>query len=170
MRVPCPYSFRPAGADDLPMLAGWLATPALREWWGDPQEELALMTEDLPNTLMEQQIVSHNDEPFGYVQSYPCTIWRSPQFAGFNRHARAVDTFIGVPDMIGQGHGSGMLRHYAETLIENGAPDVLIDPDPSNERAVRAYRRAGFADHSTRPCEDGTPVLVMTYRPAPSFL
>ncbi len=52
-----PYSFHAALPADLPLLAEWLATPALREWWGDPVEELALLTEDLANPLMDQRIV-----------------------------------------------------------------------------------------------------------------
>ncbi len=165
--MPDRYSFHALTKADLPMLATWLDTPALRQWWGDPAEELALITEDLSNPLMDQQIARFDDQPFGYLQSYPCTIWRAPQFAGRNRHARAVDTFIGIDSLRGRGHGSAMLCRYAERLLQQGAPEVLIDPDPANERACNAYRRAGFVDIDTRPCEDGTPVIVMAFRPTP---
>lgn len=34
--TPDPYAFREMTADDLPMIARWLATPEVVEWWGDP--------------------------------------------------------------------------------------------------------------------------------------
>ena len=58
-----------------------------------------------------------------------------------------------------------MMRNYAQTLTFAGAPVVRTDPDPSDERAVRAYRRAGFATVAIRPGEDGDPVLVMRFDP-----
>ena len=79
--------------------------------------------------------------------------------------ARAVESCIGVPDMSGQGLGAAMMRIYAQTLMSAGAPAVRTDPDPSNERAVRAYRRAGYANVAIRPGEDGDPVLVMRFDP-----
>lgn len=152
-------------ATDLPMMAGWLATPALRQWWGDPVEQLALATEDLDNPLMDQKITCLDGMPFGYVQSYPCAAWGAPQFADMPDNACAVDTCIGVSELLGKGHGAAMVRLYAQTLIVAGAPVVVTDPDPSNERAVRAYRRAGFQDVAIRPGEDGDFVLVMHFDP-----
>ena len=45
------------------------------------------------------------------------------------------------------------------------APAVVIDPDPDNERAVRAYRRAGFRDVALRRDGDGDMTLVMRFDP-----
>ncbi len=163
--MPDAYALRAFTRADLPMMADWLATPALRAWWGDPGEQLALVTEDLDNPLMDQRIATHAAAPFGYVQSYPCQHWGAPQFHDQPGDARAMDTCIGVPAMLGQGHGAAMVRIYAQTLLTEGAPAVVIDPDPANTRAVHAYRRAGFRDIATRPCEDGTPVVVMRFDP-----
>ena len=151
---------------DLPMMAEWLETPGLRQWWGDPVEQLALLAEDLDNPLMDQQIACLAGVPFGYVQSYPCAAWGAAQFADMPDDARAADTCIGVPHLRNQGYGANMLRLYAQTLLSNGAPAVVIDPDPSNERAVRSYRRAGFRDIAIRAGEDGDDVLVMRFDPS----
>lgn len=164
------YHFRPFTRAELSLLAQWLETPALRQWWGDPATELALLTEDLDNPLMDQRIVSLGPQPFAYVQSYPSDAWGAPHLADFPPGTRAVDTCIGVPALLGQGHGAAFLRLYAQAQLANGAPAVVIDPDPSNERAVRSYRRAGFCDIAIRPCEDGDPALVMAWQPSrPSF-
>jgi aminoglycoside 6'-N-acetyltransferase len=160
------YALRPFTAADLPMMAQWLQTPAVREWWGDPVKELSLVTADLDDPLMDQRIATLGGIAFGYVQSYPCQHWPAPHFHDQPRDARAMDTCIGVPAMLGQEHGAAMVRLYAETLLATGAPAVVIDPDPANLRAVRAYRRAGFRDIAVRVDGEGDPVLVMRFGPA----
>ncbi len=167
--MPDPYALRAFTATDLPMMADWLATPHLREWWGVPAEELALLTEDLDNPLMDQQIGLVDASAFAYLQSYPCQAWGAPQFGDRPDGSHSVDMCVGPPDMLGRGHGAEILRLYANTLIARGATEVLIDPDPDNERAVRCYRRAGFRDMAIRPGEDGTPVLVTDFHPEPAF-
>jgi aminoglycoside 6'-N-acetyltransferase len=159
------YALRAFSAADLPMMADWLQTPALRQWWGDPAEELALVTEDMDNPMMDQQIGTLSDRPFAYLQSYPCHAWGAPQFMDRPEGSHSIDMCVGPPDMLGQGHGSTILRLYANTLLAGGATAVLIDPDPGNERAVRSYRRAGFRDVAIRNGEDGDPVLVMDFQP-----
>ena len=67
--MPDAYDLRAFSAADLPMMADWLATPHLRQWWGDPATELALVTEDLANPLMDQQIGTHAGSAFAYLQS-----------------------------------------------------------------------------------------------------
>lgn len=148
------------------MMAQWLQTPAVREWWGDPATELALVSEDLDNVLMDQRIASFDGVPFGYVQSYPCAAWGAPHFHNQPDDARAMDTCIGVPALLGKGHGAAMVRLYAERLLAEGAAAVVIDPDPTNLRAIHAYHRAGFHDIAVRPGEAGDAVLVMRFDPA----
>jgi aminoglycoside 6'-N-acetyltransferase len=71
-----------------------------------------------------------------------------------------VDPFIGEAHMIGQGHGSAMLRAFVDRLFARGRACALIDPDPTNLRAVNAYRRAGFTLIEERQTEWG-PVVLM---------
>src|SRR5437899_1184927 len=55
------YRFRPMAADDLPLVRRWLETPHVSEWWGDPPDQLTLVTEDLDEPAMDQYIVRHHD-------------------------------------------------------------------------------------------------------------
>jgi len=155
------YTLRPVSADDLPMLRRWLQSPAAREWWGDPDEQYALLEEDLSNPLMRMRIVSLDGRPFAYVQDYDVGSWPQDHLARLPRGTRAVDTFIGEPQMVGAGHGSAFLRLVAEALIGEGAPCVAIDPDPANERARRAYARAGFVEEGLAPTPEGPAVLMV---------
>jgi len=156
------YTFRPAERSDLPMLAGWLRTPEVVRWWGEPAAQYALLEEDLGNPLMAMRIVSLNDQPFAYCQHYDVGSWPQQHFAGMPAGTRAIDAFIGEPAMLGCGHGSRFLRQLAEQLLREGAPLVAIDPDVVNLRARRAYARAGFRGDSVVETAEG-PAILMTF-------
>lgn len=160
------YGFRPLTRGDFPLLRSWLARPHVRAWWGEPEEEIALIEEDIANGPTDMRIVTHDGTPFAYIQDYPAHHWHMPHYADFPAGTRAIDTFVGEPAMLGKGHAAGYLRQRAEALLDEGFPVVVIDPDPANERAVRCYRRAGFAGDRVLPCEDGDPVIVMEFRRA----
>ena len=162
------YALRPFMRHDLPMMAEWLATPAVQEWWGDPiAEQLCRPTNHLDDPLMDQRIATFDGADFGYVQGTPWSRWPGGalQFHDQPEDAPAMDVMLGVPAMLGHGYGTAMVRFYAQTLLREGAPAVVIDPPPANLRAVTAYRRAGFRDVAIRPGEDGDPVLVLRFDP-----
>lgn len=77
-----PYAFRPMTSADLPRIRRWLATPHVREWWGDPAEQYALVSGDLDEPAIDQFIVSKAASDFGYLQCYDLTAWNS----GFGEH------------------------------------------------------------------------------------
>jgi aminoglycoside 6'-N-acetyltransferase len=159
---PKDYSFRAVTAADLPMLARWLRAPLVMAWWGDPEEQYALLQEDLANPLMTMRIVSHLGKPFAYAQDYDVGSWPQAHFARLPAGARSIDAFIGEPDMTGRGHGPAFLRLLAQRLVAEGAPAVVIDPDVDNLRARRAYSKAGFGGEDVVETRDG-PVVLMTF-------
>lgn len=168
---PPDYAFLPVTRADFPLLRGWLAEPHVQEWWDAPEREMRMIERDLENgpvdmRPVDMRIVSHEGRPFAYVQDYPARHWDMPHYADLPEGARAIDTFLGPPDMLGRGHAAAYLRQRAGDLLKAGAPAVVIDPSPDNARAVRAYRRAGFTGDTIRPCENGGPVIVMKFRPA----
>ena len=157
-----PYSFRPATRDDLALLRAWLSTPEVVRWWGDPQEQYAMLQAALSEPRMVMRIVALDGRPFGYVQDYGLDVWPQAHFACLPQGARGVDAFVGVPEMIGQGHGSAFLRERAMQLIAAGAACVAVDPDASNLRARRAYAKAGFLGERVVATQAG-PVVVMVF-------
>jgi aminoglycoside 6'-N-acetyltransferase len=155
------YTFRPAGAHDLPMLEGWLRTAEVVRWWGDPREQAALLREDLDDPRMVMRIVSLAGRPFAYAQDYDVHTWPQPHFAQLPPGTRSIDSFIGEPDMIGKGHGARFLNLLAQRLRAAGAPVVAIDPDVENLRARRAYAKAGFRGETLIDTGEGSAVLML---------
>jgi aminoglycoside 6'-N-acetyltransferase len=154
------YHFRPLTCADLPMVARWLGTPEVLRWWGDPKEQIDLITEDLDEPLMRQWIVEHQSRAFAYLQAYPANAWPQTHLTHLPNGAVVIDAFIGEPAMLGCGHGSAFLHVIGEKLLAEGAPIVAIDPDRDNHRARRAYTRAGFVEESIVETANG-PVVVM---------
>jgi aminoglycoside 6'-N-acetyltransferase len=109
---------------------------------------------------MAQFIVWTGGRPFAYLQCYNLSDWNT----GFGEHpagTRGLDQFIGEETMLGRGHGSGFIRQFAETLLRDGAPRVVIDPDPENLRAIRAYEKAGFQKANVVMTPDGEALLMI---------
>jgi len=152
------YGFRPVTRDHLAMLRIWLGEPHVMRWWGDPDEQIGLITRDIDEPAMELWIVSVAGQPFAYVQSY------DPHAFGILLDqppgTRGVDPFIGLPDHINAGHGSRFLAAFSKRLLAAGAPRVIIDPDVDNRAAIRAYEKAGFRRIDERIL-DGAPVVLM---------
>jgi aminoglycoside 6'-N-acetyltransferase len=153
------YAFRAMSAADLPLVRRWLETPEVVRWWGEPNEQYALVSGDLDHPDMDQFIVSIDRLPFAYIQCYALSTWNQgfgPQPGG----TRGIDQFIGEPDLIGRGHGSHFIRQFSDRLLRSGRPRVVTDPDPENGRAIRAYEKAGFTRDRVVATPDG-PALLM---------
>jgi aminoglycoside 6'-N-acetyltransferase len=162
------YQFRPFGTADFAMIRQWLGMPHVVEWWGDPDEQFELVSSDLAEPAMEQFIVATQgplgDEPFGYLQCYDLRAWSDPGLGPQPDGTRAIDQFIGRPDMVGRGHGSGFIRSFADEWLQRGIPRIITDPDPANARAIRAYEKAGFVRDRIADTVEG-PALLMVRNP-----
>jgi aminoglycoside 6'-N-acetyltransferase len=157
------YAFRPMSVTDLPTVRRWLETPHVAQWWHDPAEQFELVSGDLGHPDMAQFIVTADAREFAYLQRYNISAWNTgfgPQPEG----TRGLDQFIGEADMLERGHGSAFLRAFADNLFLSGTPRVVIDPDPGNARAIRAYEKAGFSRDRVIDTPDG-PALLMIRNP-----
>jgi aminoglycoside 6'-N-acetyltransferase len=158
------YEFARATPDDIPLLARWLERDHVRRWWGDPDEELAEIARIFGDPSMEALIVSHDGRPFAHQQSWDPSCWTDYPLQDQPPGTRGIDQFIGDVDMLGQGHGARFIRAFALRLFAEGAPRVVIDPDPENHAAIRAYEKAGFRALEVRETGDG-PALIMIQEP-----
>jgi aminoglycoside 6'-N-acetyltransferase len=161
--MPPVYAFWPMTSDHLPMIRRWLETPEVVRWWGEPDEQYALVSGDIDHPDMDQFIVAIDDHPFGYIQCYALSTWNQG-FGPQPTATRGIDQFIGDPEMIGRGHGSAFIQQFVENLLISGVPRIVTDPDPENIRAVRAYAKAGFQGDRVVEMPDG-PALLMVRNP-----
>jgi aminoglycoside 6'-N-acetyltransferase len=154
------YDFRPVTEKDLPMIAGWLAEPHVAQWWDDPETEIAEIRDHIDSISVEPLIVELDGKPIAYLQSYDPHLEDDHPYADQPFGTLGIDLTIGRPELVGIGHGSAIVRQFVEQLFEEGVPRVIIDPDPANGRAIRAYEKAGFRPIDRRQSEYGDVVLM----------
>jgi aminoglycoside 6'-N-acetyltransferase len=159
--MPGAYQFRPMTTADLPMVKQWLAAPHVVQWWGNTEDQFALVSGDLDVEGVDQFIVAASDHPFGYVQCYDPALWPDNGFGPQPPGTRGIDQFIGEPEMVNCGHGSAFVRQFVEGKLAAGAPLVITDPDPDNARAIRAYEKAGFRRQRLVDTPNGIALLMV---------
>ncbi len=159
--APGVYAFRTMSAEDLPRVRQWLAAPHVSQWWGDPDTQFTLVSEDLDDPSMDQFIVAMDDRPFAYLQCYDPSAWPNHGFGALPNGTRGIDQFIGEPEMIDRGYGAAFIRLFVEDLLKTGTPRVVTDPAPDNKRAVRAYEKAGFFTDRFVATPDGRALLMV---------
>jgi aminoglycoside 6'-N-acetyltransferase len=140
-------TFVPVAETHRALLQSWLEQPHWREWWGEPEEELAMIYaidegEHLPF------IAVINNEPIAYIQCWwpaqqPDVTWVKDMATT----ERGIDISIGDESNLGKGFGSLIIKHFAAKLFAEGATRLVIDPDKRNARAIAAYMKAGFTPY-----------------------
>ncbi len=161
------YVFRPVTRRDLALIGKWLGEPHVAKWWGPRDEELADIEKHIDSISVEPFIAEWNGKPLAYMQTYDPHLEDGHPYQDQPLGTLGIDISIGDPALTGKGHGSRMIAAFVEMLFEEGAPRIIIDPDPANLAAIRAYEKAGFAAFDTRETVYG-PALMMA-RDNPEF-
>jgi aminoglycoside 6'-N-acetyltransferase len=126
---------RPLAAADAPRLAELGQDPGVARWWPGI-DEAELRRKAAGEDEVTAFAIVADEEPVGLIQYYE---EENPEF----RHA-GLDLFLGA-GWQGRGLGVDAIRTLARHLVEeHGHHRLVIDPAADNERAIRAYERAGF--------------------------
>ena len=148
------------------MLAAWLAQPHNAQWWGDDAEaSVAEIRAAMDSVDTEPLIVELDGRPIAYLQSYDPHLEDGHPYQDQPFGTLGLDISIGPAELVGIGHGSAIIAQFCDTLFAEGTPRIVIDPDPANKRAIRAYEKAGFVAFDERTTIHG-PALMMS-RDAP---
>jgi len=75
----------------------------------------------------------------------------------------ALDTWLAanVP-ALGEG---ALIAEFVATLFEEGAPRVIVDPNPANAAAIRCYEKVGFRRLGPIQTPDGEMLLMAIDEP-----
>jgi aminoglycoside 6'-N-acetyltransferase len=144
--------FVDAAAGHLAMVRSWMEQPHWRDWWGDPATEIGNVIGMIEGRDTTRPFIFFVDgEAAGYIQywfigPHQTAEWtaENPWLLDLPADAVGVDLSIGPSHMLGHGIGSAVLRKFVAKLRTHGHSTIIIDPDPANLRAVRAYEKAGF--------------------------
>ncbi|MBG6174994.1 aminoglycoside 6'-N-acetyltransferase [Labrenzia sp. EL_208] len=147
-------TFRPVTHEDLPTLEIWMARPHWRKWWGEPIEETGYVREMVEGRDTTLPFIFRLDGlDKGYIQVwYVKDQWETdfakdyPWLNLLPREAVGVDLSIADEEDLSKGIGTRVLQAFVRKLRQDGYDRIIIDPDPANQRAVKAYRKAGFRE------------------------
>lgn len=164
------FTFRRLTGEHVPLLHAWLHRPHVREWWQEPStpEELEedYLTPETAGEATRAHIAYLGEAPIGFIQSYVVKgsgdgWWEDEDDPG----ARGIDQFLADAESLGRGMGRAMIRAFVDHLFADPAvTKVQTDPSPANERAIRCYRAAGFADVGVVETPDGPALLMVRGR------
>lgn len=164
-----PLTWRPLAAGDLPMLAGWLAEPAVARWWHhdstsagverdfgpsvrgeEPGEDLVVLLDERPIGLLQRSVIAdypEDLEEFGALVEVPA-------------NAVELDYLIGDPDLRGRGLGRRLIAAAVRDTWTSrpGTPAVLVAVVAANVASWRAVEGAGLTRVAEGLMEPDNPV------------
>lgn len=152
--------FRAVTKKDASLLRRWITSSHWQEWWGEPQTEVAEILSHLESDSVEPMIAELDGKPVAYVQTYDPHMEDDHPYQDQPFGTLGIDISIGEASDLDKGLGTDILVALAEVLFDEGAIRLIIDPDPSNKRAIRCYEKAGFIAFDTRTSIYG-PALMM---------
>jgi aminoglycoside 6'-N-acetyltransferase len=150
-------SFRLIAPADVPNLVRWQLDPEVAVWWDHPgvETEESLQKKWLsraegtstPDELQTRPfIIVVDDTDIGYIQAYELRHYSVHASEIDIPNAAGLDIFIGEPEWRDKGVGTSAVGQFIDEIIFaiSGIETCVIDPDPTNKRAIRSYEKAGF--------------------------
>jgi aminoglycoside 6'-N-acetyltransferase len=140
---------------DYELFVRWRNEPHVAEWWNTDDDPVPMTLEHAraeygphADAWVSACIIAVAERPVGFVQFYP---WSDEPDEAREMgvpdpdSSYGLDIFIGEPDMVGRGVGSMVVALVARYVFGTaGANSVALLTPVGNERAHRAYERAGF--------------------------
>lgn len=157
--------FQKVKKEQRPLVHQWLKQPHISKW---------IHGQGLANTLegLDKSFVGKANASYwiAYIQKEPFSFLitsevenSDPFFSKYmNEVSKAItlDLFICVSEYLGKGIGPCMIEAFLESKFPK-VTDVFIDPEVSNEYAVRAYQKSGFEILET---------FIASWHPVPHYL
>ncbi len=126
------------------ILGDWLGRPHVAQWWGDPQLGLENSLRCSPEN---HAVIAADGAPVGYLcwQTPPLNELEASGLADLPKGLVDIDVLIGEPEFIGRGVGPKSLSLLLARLrVDSFAKVAGVGTSVSNERAIRAFEKAGF--------------------------
>jgi aminoglycoside 6'-N-acetyltransferase len=147
--------WRPLAADDLPLLARWLAEPGVARWWNHDSSREGVERDFGPSVRGEEPgedlLVLLDERPVGLVQrsvisAYPEDLTEFAALVEVPDGAVELDYLVGDPALRGHGLGTRIIAALvADTWHTHpGVPAVLSAVVATNTASWRALEKAGL--------------------------
>lgn len=158
-------------ADDVALVADWMAAPHVAERWGQawPQPQWrAEIARQLAGDHSRPCLVARDGIAVAYLEVYRAVRDRLAAYYPALPHDLGVHIAVGDPAECGRGLGSTLLAAVARGLFAADplCTRVVAEPDETNTASVAAFTRAGFRDHGRVRFPHKTSALLIRSRTA----
>lgn len=147
--------FEPLNEGHFPLVHSWFNKPhvqtfySLRDWtFQEVCQKLIPYTQGLGG--MQCYIISLDNQPIGYIQSYPVKKhpWDNQKLTDeIIQNAAGIDLFIGEKTFLGKGLGIQVLDAFLKGYIWPHYRYCIADPSIHNESSMRLFQKYGFEEH-----------------------
>ena len=138
-------ALRPATRADFDLIRRWLARPDVQDWWGPVSATEAEVNMALGSGHAICRVIEVDGVAVGYAHAVDATLWGENLPDELEPGTWDLDLFIAAEDQRCRGVGQIALAKLREEVFATTlAVAVCVFPSVKNERAVRAYEKAGF--------------------------
>jgi RimJ/RimL family protein N-acetyltransferase len=143
------FRFEPFSQTHLALLRSWLDSDHIKDFWQETADDEKLKYKylvDLPRRSVWPFVILRENEPIGFIQYYEAAKVGEGWWENEDPGTFGIDLMIGRPELVGKNLGATIIREFIAFVQqrEPSAKSIIIDPDPKNTRAVRAFAKAGF--------------------------
>lgn len=161
-------SFGPFQSKHLKSLRSWLQEDHVKKFWQETEDEADLSEKfliTLPKRGIHCFIIKQDEEDIGFIQYYEAAKVGGGWWPYEKPGAFGIDLMIGRADLVGKGLGPRIIREFVEYVRGNeNVRSIIIDPDPKNPAAIRAFEKAGFKREQEITTPGGAALLMrMTF-------
>lgn len=136
---------RQAARSDASLIRSWLVTPDIQEWWGPLSSTEAEVNIALSSDHAICRIIECDGEAVGYCHAIDASLWGDALPDELEPGTWDLDIFVASERHRGLGIGQIALAALKDEVFSTTlAVAVCVFPSIRNERAVRAYEKAGF--------------------------
>ena len=112
--------------------------------------QAALLRDDLFVAQADGRIVGAAVINQIQVEEYSLGNW---QYEAEDGEVMVLHTLVVSPETPGKGYGREFVEYYEQYALENGCPYLRIDTNERNVRARAMYKKLGYREVGTVPCD-----------------
>jgi RimJ/RimL family protein N-acetyltransferase/N-acetylglutamate synthase-like GNAT family acetyltransferase len=130
--------------NDIDIMRMWLEQDYIQNFWGDPQDWINEITENL-NADWVKYFIVECDNPIGFLQYYETDKAPQGDWSDEPIGTVGIDYLIGDKEYLGKGYGSEILRLLVDHIKSKNEYDYIVaDPIAENISSVKVLEINGF--------------------------
>lgn len=159
------FKFLPLEESHIATFKKWLTEDHIKPVWQEPEDEAEFNEKflvKLPQRGVKPFIITSNDEPLGYIQYYNAHSIGNGWWENEPLGTYGIDLLIGEKTQVGKGVGPAIIKEFTTFILrqEPNVTSIIIDPEPTNLRAIKAFEKAGFVRESEIETPNGQALLM----------